>query len=279
MRDPSCPDFRELFAQQVRLSDAELELDRAALYLAGEDCPDLDVEACLADLSTLAVQVREKVGTTTDQQVLADALNRHLFFHLGFTGNTADYYSPGNSFLNRVLATRTGIPITLSVLYLEVGRRLGLGCHGVGLPGHFVVGLDQLGLYLDPFHSGLWLSAADCRRLVDDMFGPQLEWREEYLRPCTKRDILFRMLSNLKHIFLGRGEYDRAIGVIQRMVLTNPSLPSLYKELAECRLHLQEYRHAIGDLEMYLQVAEDPQDAADVRRQIQAVWSALSRLN
>jgi regulator of sirC expression with transglutaminase-like and TPR domain len=279
MRDQSCPDYRELFAQQVRLQDAELELDRAALYLAGEDCPDLDVDACLADLSALAVPVREKVGTTTDQQVLADALNHHLFVHLGFTGNTADYYSPDNSFLNRVLATRTGIPITLAVLYLEVGRRLGLGCHGVGLPGHFVVGLDHLGLYLDPFHSGQWLSAADCRRLVRDMFGPEMEWREELLHPCTKRDILFRMLTNLNHIFLGRGEYARAIGVIQRMVLTNPSLPSLYKELAGCRLHLQEYRQAIGDLETYLQTAEDPQDAADVRQQIQAIWSALSRLN
>jgi regulator of sirC expression with transglutaminase-like and TPR domain len=106
-----------------------------------------------------------------------------------------------------------------------------------------------------------------------------MEWREEFLRPCTKRDILFRMLSNLKHISLGRGEYARAIGVIQRMVLTNPSLPSLYKELAESHLHLQEYRHAIGDLEMYLQQAKDPQDAADVRQQIQAIWSALSRLN
>jgi len=279
MGDRSCPDFRELFAQQVRLPDAELELDRATLYLAGEDCPDLNVAACLADLSALAMHVGEKVGATTDQQLLAEALNQHLFADLGFTGNTADYYSPDNSFLNRVLATKTGIPITLSVLYLEVGRRVGLGCHGVGLPGHFVVSLDQLGLYLDPFHSGQWLSAADCRRLVGDMLGPQLEWREEYLRPCSKRDILFRMLTNLKHIFLNQGDYARASGAIQRMVLINPSLPSLYKELAQCHLQLQEYRRAIGDLETYLQIVKDVQDAAAIRRQIGDIWSAFSRLN
>jgi len=273
------PDFRRLFTQQLRLHDAELELDRAALYLAGEHWTGLDVEHNLAHLSALAADVRAKAGGVTSQSVLIESLNSHLFDHLGFTGNTADYYNPENSFLNRVLETRTGIPITLSLLYMEVGRRLGIACHGIGLPGHFLVGLDELGLYFDPFHSGQLMSAAECRLLLQDMFGERLDWREEFLLPCRKRDILFRMLTNLRQIFIQREEYREAVAVIQRMALVHPTMHSLYKEISWCHLRLKEYRLAIGDLETYLRGEGNPQDADEVRHQIQVLWSTLSQLN
>lgn len=279
MSYPHYTDFRGLFAQQVRLPDVELDLGRAALYLAGEDYPALGVADCLDHLATLASEVREKVGSTGDQGTLIRALNGHLFEHLGFTGSTVDYYNPDNSFLNRVLETRNGIPITLSVLYMEVGRRLGIACHGVGLPGHFVVGLDELGLYLDPFNSGQLLSGADCRVLLRDMFGERLPWREEFLQPSSKHDILFRMLTNLRQIFIHRKDYARALAVIQRMALVNPTMHFLHKETSWCHLQLKEYHLAIKDLEMYLQGERDPQDADEVRHQIQALWSMLSQLN
>jgi regulator of sirC expression with transglutaminase-like and TPR domain len=272
-------DFRKLFTQQIQLPDAEMELDRAVLYLAGEDYPALEAEDYLQRLASLASEVLKKVGDTTDQRGLMLALNHYLFDELGFTGNAADYYNPDNSYLNRVLETRMGIPITLSVLYLEVGRRLGLVCHGVGLPGHFVVGLDILGLYLDPFHAGQLMSATDCRLLLQDMFGDRLPWREEFLRPYSKHEILLRMLTNLSQIFMQAEEYARAVSVIQRMTLINPAMPSLYKEMSWCHLQLKEYRLAIGDLETYLQREEAPQDAEEVQHQIQVLRSMLSQLN
>jgi regulator of sirC expression with transglutaminase-like and TPR domain len=256
-----------------------MELDRTALYLAGEEYPTLDVEDTLKHITDLGVRVRVKVGDTDKQEVLTKALTTFLFDDLGFTGNSADYYNPDNSFLNRVLETRRGIPITLSVLYLEVGRRLGISCHGVGLPGHFVIYLDDLGLYLDPFNSGQLMSAGDCRLLLQDMFGDRLPWREEFLQPYSKHDILFRMLTNLRQMFIQRAEYARAAAVIQRMALVNPSMHSLYKEVSWCHLQLKQYRLAIRDLEMYLKAAQEPQDADEVRHQIQVLWSMLRQLN
>ena len=279
MAEQQLPNFRELFTQQVQLPEEELELDRAALYLAGEDYPALDVAANLDRLSVMASEVRQTVGSIADQRALIEALRAHLFDHLGFDGNSVDYYSPDNSFLNRVLETRTGIPITLSLVYMEVGRRLGITCHGVGLPGHFVVGLDQLGLYLDPFNAGHLLSAADCRLFLQDTFGERLPWRQEFLLSSSKHDILFRMLTNLRQIFLQREEYARALAVVQRMALVRPAMHVLHKDISWCHLQLKEYRRAIGELETYLQREANPQDAAEVRRQIQALWAMLSQLN
>jgi regulator of sirC expression with transglutaminase-like and TPR domain len=272
-------DFRELFAWQVSLPETQLELDRAALYLAGEEYPDLEVTQCLRQLNALADEVRAAAGGGYDREALVKALNFHLFEHLGFTGNPDDYYNPENSFLNRVLDTRIGIPIALSVLYLEVARRLGLKCYGVGMPGHFLVALEDLDLYLDPFHTGLLLSAGDCRRLAVDMFGPALAWNDNFLAPCPKRVILFRMLNNLKQIYLRSRDYQRGINALQRMILIDPDAISLYKELAWCQVQLRDYLPAIRSLENYLRRGESPQDSAEVERQIRSLRTALAQFN
>lgn len=270
-------DFRELLAQELRLPEAQLGLDRAALYLAGEACPSLDPQGYLAQLDALAGQVRERAGSAAAPEALVRALHHHLFDTLGFTGNPADYYNPDNSYLNRVLDTRVGIPIALSVLYLEVARRLGVACQGVGLPGHFLVYVAPLGLYLDPFHGGQLLSAGDCRRLVGDMFGPNLPWRDEFLAPCAKRDIIFRMLNNLKQIFLEKRDYHRAASALEQMTLANPGAPSPYKELGWCHLRMEQPRLALEYLERYLQLDPAAGDAGLVRRQVQALQATLGQ--
>ncbi len=272
-------DFRQLFTHQVGLPEAELDLGRAALYLAGEEYPDLDPAHYLRQLDALADEVREAAGAGRDRETLAKGLNFYLFDRLGFTGNPEDYYNPENSYLNRVLDTRVGIPITLSVLYLELARRLELNCYGVGMPGHFLVALEDLDLYLDPFRSGYLLSAGDCRRLAQEMFGPSLAWNDDFLAPCPKRSILFRMLNNLKQIDLWNRDYRRGAGVLQRMVLIDPTAAALYKELAWCQAQLGEYRPAIYSLETYLQRAGAPGDSTEVKKQIQSLRVALSRLN
>lgn len=270
-------DFRGLFAQELQLPDAALGLDRAALYLAGEAYPDLEPQRYLDQLDTLAARVRDQAGPTTEPEALVRALHIHLFDHLGFTGNPSDYYSPDNSYLNRVLETRVGMPIALSVVYLEVARRLGVACQGIGLPGHFVVGLEASGLYLDPFHGGQLLSAGDCRRLVQDMFGPSVPWREEFLAPYTKRDILFRMLNNLKQVFLGTREYRRAVTVLEQMSLISPAAPSLHKELGWCHLRLEQLQLALEHLERYLELDPAAEDANLVRHQVQMLEAALGQ--
>ncbi|HZA23319.1 MAG TPA: transglutaminase-like domain-containing protein, partial [Dehalococcoidia bacterium] len=266
-------DFRALWAQQIQRPDAALELDRSALYIAGEEYPWLDVEDYLDQLDEIASEVRSKPGNPRHQRRLTEALNRYLFDYLGFTGNKDDYYNPENSFLNRVLDTHVGIPITLSLLYLEIGRRLGIRCQGIGLPGHFLVRLEELGLYLDPFNGGQLLSVTDCPRLVQDTFGAYLPWREGYLSPYSKHDILFRTLNSLKCTYMRRRDYSRAAVALQRMALLSPASPFINRELSWCYVNLEEHWAATRHLEMYLRAARPSQDTLELRRQIQSVWS------
>ena len=276
VRKPDRPHFRELFISQLQLPEEQQDLARSALYLAGEHYPSLDVEDHLAHLDRLAAEAQKLAVPANDQDTLFRSLSRHLFEDAGFSGNQQDYYDADNSFLNRVLETRRGIPITLSLVYLEVGRRLGLNCYGVGLPGHFLVGLAELDLYLDAFNGGLLLSAADCRRQVAEGFGSQVPWQEEYLAPCSNREILFRMLTNLKHIFVEHQDYRSAAGVLERLVLINPSMFDTYRELAWCHLNLGERRAASGYLERYIQGASSTGNPEDARRQVQAMWESLA---
>jgi regulator of sirC expression with transglutaminase-like and TPR domain len=139
--------------------------------------------------------------------------------------------------------------------------------------------LDDTEEYLDPFNAGVPLSESDCQTLVQRMSGGHLEWTDEYIEPCTKYDILFRMLNNLKSIYMEGSDYTKAVGVIQRMAIISPGLPSLYQELAWCHAQQHEYRLAIAALETYLQNAGDPEDVKRVKSQIEGLWASLSRLN
>lgn len=269
-------DFRGLLAQQIQRPDAEMELDRSALYIAGEEYPSLDVEGYVDQLDEMAAEARGIAGNSRHQRRLVEGLNHYLFERLGFAGNKDDYYNPENSFLNRVLDTHVGIPITLSLLYLELGRRLGVSCHGIGLPGRFLVRLEELGLYLDPFDGGQPVPVAEGPRLAQNAFGPYLPWREGYLSPYSKYDILFRMLNNLKCIYMRRRDYARAVAALHKMALISPTSPFINRELSWCYANLKEYRATSNHLEMYLQAARPSQDALGLGRQIQSVWSTVT---
>ena len=271
--------YRALFTGEVQKPEEDIRLDRAALYLAGEEYPSLDVDALSAQLDAFATRVSLQVNDKSSPSDMARAIAVYLFTDVGFRGNSAEYYSPDNSFLNRVLETRTGIPITLSVVFMEVGRRLGLRSSAIGLPGHLIVGLDDTGEYLDPFNGGVPLSVDDCRALVQKMSGGHLEWTDQFLKPLTKHDILFRMLNNLKSIYMEGSALPKAIGVIQRMAIISPGLPSLYQELAWCHAQQHEFRLAIAALETYLKDASDPVDIKRVKDQIEGLQTTLNRLN
>ena len=275
----SADGFRQQFVQQLARPEEDLDLGRAALLLAGEEYPGLEVAARLGELDAMAAVVAGRLGVGAGPDERAAALAHYLFDELGFNGNAADYYNPDNSYFNRVLDTRTGIPITLSLLFLEVGRRVGLRGRGVGLPGHFLVRLEETGQFIDPFHGGAARSAADCRALVEGLFGARLTWTDDYLLPCTKYEFLFRMLNNLKVIYQRRRDYPKAAGALQRMLLVHPQQAGLYQELAQGCLEMGQYRQAIVHLETYLRQTGQPPDAARVRQNIAYIRHILDRLN
>ena len=183
---------RARFADLVARPDDEIPLDEAALLIAAQARPDLDVAAELGRIDELAAGCKEPT---------LDALVHHLFDEAGFRGNTEEYQDPDNSYLDQVLRRRLGIPITLSVLTMEVGRRLGLALDGIGMPGHFLVGFrTEPGTYLDPFGGGRRLDVAGCQAIFASLGGSG--WDEAYLAPVGARSILTRMLLNLQGIFL-----------------------------------------------------------------------------
>lgn len=263
--------FRALFASQVRLPGEVLDLQRAALYLAGEEYPDLDTSLYLSRMDEMAEEVQAQAGGSAESEAMARTFNHYLFDVKGFSGNARDYYDPHNSFLNRVMDTGIGIPITLAVLYLGIARRLGLTCYGVGMPGHFLVKLEELDLYVDPFNRGQLLSAGDCRRLAGTMFGPNLDWDEQFLSPTPPTLILSRMLNNLRMIYSQRRDLVRLTGVLERMILIDPSSEVLCRDLAFCLLERGDKPAAVLRLEEFISHSTSERAAASARNLIDSI--------
>ncbi len=215
-------DPTERFGELVRAPDPDVPLAEAALLIAAHDHP-VDVAEQLGVLDELA----------RDAPDAPEALARHLFVDLGFAGNAADYGDPRNSYLDEVLRRRLGIPITLSVVMLEVGRRRGLALAGVGMPGHFLV-VDGIGAYYDPFHGGVRLDEAGCRWLFETTHGAA-PFLPEYLQPVGSRAILARMLANLIQGAGVRVDPAAAVRAI-RLRLLVPGLPVAERRSAAAML-------------------------------------------
>ena len=213
------PAARE-FAAAVSRPDGQIELARAALIIAKSEYPTLDVEANLDRLDALARRARTSraVGDPLGQ---LHRLRECLFEEEGFSGNSEDYADPRNSYLNDVLDRRLGIPITLSLVLIEVGRRLGLEMEGIGLPGHFITGarVDGEQVLLDPFNRGTILTAEGCSEVVARALGQPVELGPEHFAPVTNRQFLARMLSNLKVSYWRREQWDKVVAVIDRLLV------------------------------------------------------------
>lgn len=272
-------EFRREFEQLVARPEEDLDLGRAALLVAGEEYPDLDVDSYLALLDQFAEAVNDRAPSDLPARERALHVGRYLFGDLGFRGNSGDYYNPDNSYFNRVLESRTGIPITLSLLFLEVSRRIGIRCRGVGMPGHFLVGLEGEEIYFDPFNDGVALTPAECRGLAERLFGQRLAWNDGYLAPCTKYEFLFRLLNNLKVVYERTEAPEKAASVIQKMILVNRDAKSLHKDLAAMQFQQQMYRASVASLETYLRETNDANDASDVKSWIRSIRDTLNRLN
>ena len=252
--------------------DDQLDLARAALALAEALDPSVDVEACVARLDALAEGARALVPPGARPAQVVEALNRHLFQEQGFRGNLEQYYDPQNSLLHRVLDRKVGIPITLSLVYLEVGQRLGLPMVGVGLPGHFVVKVADAEeeLLLDPFYGGQRLDRATCQKRLDAIYGGKVVLSEQFLRAVGKREILARMLYNLKRVYTKAGDRVHTLRVLDLLLALQPYAFEERRDRGLLRYQQGQYEAALQDLRAYLSFLPSPPDAGTVLRAIAA---------
>jgi regulator of sirC expression with transglutaminase-like and TPR domain len=201
-----------------------------------------------------------------------------------FSGNLVDYYDPRNSYLNEVLERRTGIPITLSILYLEIGKRLGLNLKGVSFPGHFLVKLAvrRGQLVLDPFTGGEAQSEADLRQRLAQVLPTEKAEQaqlDRYLEPATPRQIIARVLRNLKNIYMQTGKLEQALAVMHRMLLVMPESAEELRDRGLVYQKLECFRPALSDLQNYVRRKPDAADTAEIHEKILELKQASARLN
>ncbi len=263
-------DPADAFADLMGRDDDEIELDRAALLFAAVEYPDLDVSAGLGTLDRFADLVRPRLSYLDSPNEIVETMAAVLHRDLGFRGNPQGYYDPRNSYLNQVMDRRLGIPISLSAIYIEVGRRLNLPFEGVGMPGHFLVRLGGAlsPVLVDPFDGGSILDEAACAARLRGIYGPGVRFTTAMLAPVGTRAIVFRMLANLKGIYVGRSDWTRVIRTIDQLLLIQPGASGEYRDRGAAHLRLGDLRRARADFEHYLLNAADLEDAASVREQL-----------
>ncbi len=262
--------------------DESIPLAAAALEIARMEYPDLDADPYLARLDELAEQVRDGMRKNPTARETIALLNRVLFQEEGLRGNREDFYDPRNSFLNDVLDRKLGIPITLSVVYMEVARRVGFPVAGVGMPGHFLLKhYDVVAgeIFIDAFDHGSILRPDDCQQRLDEVYGGQVDMRAEYLQPVTHREILTRMLNNLRQIYLTQQDGRKGLAVLDMLLAIPPGSPDLFRERALLRLNLDQYIGAAQDLGKYLKLAPEAADAQAVRETFDMVRQMVARMN
>ncbi len=277
----SGPALAERFAALAGAPEGAVRLGEAALWVAATEYPDLDVPAWLARLDVLGAAAARLVPRAAGAGEAAARLATLLFEQEGFRGNVDAYYDPRNSFLNDVLARRLGIPITLSVLCIDVAARAGVTVQGVGLPGHFVVRVVRggAGRLLDPFHGGAALDEAACERLVQRALGRAVALEPAWLRPVSTREIVARMLANLKAIYAAGRDWPRALRIADGLVALLPEALAEVRDRGDVHARLGAPRAAIADWERYLRGAPDAPDAGAVRRRLRAARQSLAVLN
>ena len=273
------PPLRE-FAELTGRPDGRVDLARAALAIARWEYPGLAVDAYLERLDALARGV-DGARRSTDPVGRLHRLREYLFVEQGFAGNREDYYDPRNSFLNDVLDRRQGIPITLSLVLMEVGKRLGLAVEGIGLPGHFIVGarLDDSQILLDPFNAGALLTPEACEKLVGRALGRKVALKPENFAAVTRRQFLGRMLANLKGIYWQREAWDRVVGVIDRLLVLDPKAAGEWRDRGLAWSNMGEVRRGLVDWERYLTEFPNAADHEAVKGHLRKARQKLAQLN
>jgi regulator of sirC expression with transglutaminase-like and TPR domain len=279
----------EPFADLLAGSDERIELARACLLIAEDAYPGLDVEGYVTEIARLALRLRTRLSRSAGAEEKVVELNQFLYEELGYSGNADHYYDPRNSYLNEVIDRRTGIPITLSVLYMELGRKIGLPLEGVSFPGHFLVRVRMRGgmLVLDPFAGGEPQSENELRvrleRVIPRDATGGIPVRDlpldQFLEPATNRQILARLLRNLKGIYRQAEMPERMLEVLNRALVVTPDSTSDLRDRGVVYQQLQCYRAALRDLKDYVAREPEAADADEMRAKLIELTSLCARLN
>jgi regulator of sirC expression with transglutaminase-like and TPR domain len=256
-------------------------LARGALLIAKEEYPDLDVELYIDKLATLAREAEPIVRAGADTVERIQLLSHFLFELKGFEGNAENFADPRNSFLNDVINRRLGIPITLSVVYLEVGRRLGINLFGVSFPTHFLVkAVDERGeLIIDPFAGGKILTLEDIRARLTQIYGQPVEVNPAILKKVGARHILARMLRNLKNIYVNASDWNRALSTLDRIMLLEPRALEELAERAALYERLECFKAALDDFQSFLSQAPEHPAAEAARESVLRLMRQVALIN
>ncbi len=264
---------RENFAQEVSLADQDIDLAKAALYMAQEETPSLNIETYLEQLDEWAQQVQGLLPEERYPLRVIQCINQVLYDDLGFVGNEENYYDPRNSFLNEVMERRTGIPITLALVYLEVARRIDFPMVGIGMPGHFLIRPEfkDAGIFVDAFHKGEVLFPEDCQQRLQEIFAQPVTLEDQFLEAVSKKEFLARMLTNLKLIYINQQDLERALAVIERLLLVFPDAIIEQRDRGLLHYQMGDTQSAIADLKTYIAHYPEASDSSMIEMLISQI--------
>ncbi len=261
---------RQRFRQIAELPEAELDLVEASLVIALEDRPGLEIGHYLTEVGTWSGAVRERLDGSRDVERIVESINRLLFDEEGFHGEDEDYYDPRSALLNELLDTHAGSPITLSILYLEITRRVGIEAAGVSLPGRFLVKFSgSFGqIVVDPYDGGRILSVIELQKILDGVYGGGVRLREHHLRSLSRKEIVARELAHLKSAYLAQHDLARAAASADRLLILDDRDPFELRDRAALAMQMHAYAVAIECLERYLALQPHADDIARIREQV-----------
>ncbi len=273
----------QYFNDIVSGSDENINLTEAAFYIARIEYPELDIHSCLSILRDMTSELKEILTDASSAESIISSMNDYLFNQLGFSGNWRNFNDPRNSFLNEVLDRRLGIPISLSLLYMEIGKCLGLSMRGVSFPGHFLVkfNFEEKEIVVDPFSGGVVLEESDLLERLEHYSDQRRDsWNlQELLQPATNKEILVRVLRNLKNIYIEVDDYHHALPFTSLHLILEPDSPEALRDRACIYDQLDCFRAASQDFQRYLVLNPEAQDCKSIQSRLTELQHSISRLH
>ena len=279
MTDPNA--IRADFERMVKRPESSIELARAALLVAAESDPGVDIDATLHTLDSWTEELRARLEPGWNNLQKLARLRAFVFDDLKFRGDHRDYYDPRNSLLHEVMERRLGIPLTLSIVFMELGWRIGIPFEGVGFPGHFLVRLtgEPGELLLDPFRRGMMVTREECRQMLAGLSGGRMEFKDSLLDGMSKRDMLARLLLNLKGAYLRANQDEPALAAVDRLLLIHPEDADEVRDRGLLLLRLMRYPESLAALRAYLAARPDAPDRERIEMHVADIRERITRLN
>jgi regulator of sirC expression with transglutaminase-like and TPR domain len=271
--------IRQQFLEMMQRPDADIELARSALLIAAECDPTLDVDAAMLQLDDWARALQARIDPSWNSLQRLARLRTFMYEELGFKGDVQGYYSPDNSLLHSVMQRRLGIPLTLSIVFMEIGWRIGVPFEGVGFPGHFLVRLtgEPADLLLDPYDHGASVHEDDCRRMIQMTTGGTVPFDPNMVRSLSKKDMIARLLFNLKVACLKANDDIGALSAVERLLLLHPNDAPELRDRGLLLYRLDRYRDARSMLEAYLRARPDALDREVIERHMAAISMMVAK--